>query len=52
MPVRALAITSGEDLRWLMMASHSLILYLLLNVFAIADPHALNNGQDELEVQP
>jgi hypothetical protein len=29
-----------------------LILYLLLNIFAIADPHAVNNGQDELGVQP
>ena len=29
-----------------------LILYLLLNLFAIADPHGVNNGQYELEVQP
>jgi hypothetical protein len=29
-----------------------LILYLLLNIFAIADPHAVNNGQYELGVQP
>ena len=29
-----------------------LILYMLLNVFAIADPHGVNNGQYELEVQP
>ena len=29
-----------------------LILYLLLNILAIADPHAVNNGQYELGVQP
>jgi hypothetical protein len=29
-----------------------LILYLFLNIFAIADPHAVNNGQYELGVQP
>jgi hypothetical protein len=29
-----------------------LILYLLLNIFAIADPRAVNNAQYELWVQP